>query len=66
MHELLICYLLLFVLAILFAVHISKKGVENICGGMDKCCGCDGNETMVVKRISDSDLTKIATGMSVY
>jgi hypothetical protein len=62
---LLICYLLVLVLAVLFAVHISKKKSENICGGMDKCCNCDGNEMMVVKRISDDDLTRIASGMHV-
>ena len=37
---------------------------EHMCGGMDQCCKCSGNETMSTTRdINSNDLSRVAMGL---
>lgn len=49
-----------------FVADLKKLRRENICGGKDQQCVCDGNETMVGSKwpedTSEKDLSKVAMG----
>ena len=49
-----------------FVADLKKLRSENVCGGKDQGCLCDGNETMVGSKwpedTSEADLSKVAMG----
>ena len=59
---------ILVVVAILFVFYVfmfmrdAKLLSESMCGGADQGCVCSGNETMIGRRVTDNQLTKVTMG----